>query len=222
MNDPRTLVWADCETTKLGPGRMPWEVALIRRPAGADVRADITYLWMIDVRDLDLGNADPMALRIGGFYQRHPQMIPDGDARTGVRTVTRLGEMLYQVEKLTRGAVILGSNPSFDMELLDPLMRAYGILPSWHYHPCDLPSMCEGWLRGRGMALPAKLKSDELARAVGIEPDKYDRHTALGDCRLFRAVYEAIAVSAPGNVADFPTDRDTEGTSGETDHREVD
>jgi DNA polymerase III epsilon subunit-like protein len=217
MNDPRTLVWADCETTKLGPGRMPWEIALIRRPAGADVRGDTSYLWMVDLRDLDLGNADPIALRIGGFYERHPQMSRDPE----IRTATRLPEVLRKVENLTRGAVVLGSNPAFDTEALDPLMRVCGILPSWHYHPVDLPSMCEGFLRGRGLPLPAKLKSDELARAVGVDPDRYKRHTALGDCELFRAVYDAMAAPAPGKVADIPTECDTEDTSGETDHHET-
>lgn len=215
MNDPRTLVWLDCETTKLGPGRIPWEVALIRRPAGGDVRDDVPFGWMVDVSDLDLGNADPMSLRIGGFYDRHPQMAKD----PGVKSVHRLPLVLRELEKLARGAVVMGSNPGFDTELLDPLMRAYGILPSWHYHPVDLPSMCEGWLRGQGRPLPAKLSSDELARAVGVEPDKYRRHTALGDCQLFRAVYEAMAVPAAGKVAATPTDCDTEDTSsGEADH----
>jgi DNA polymerase III epsilon subunit-like protein len=71
-------------------------------------------------------------------------------------------------------------------------MRACGILPSWHYHPIDVPSLAEGWLRGRGRPLPDQLKSDELCRAIGVDPDKYARHTALGDCELFRAVYETL------------------------------
>jgi len=188
MTDPRILAWTDTETTGVHPARRPWEIAAIVRPAGADVRQDTPYTWFIDVRDIDLGNADPVALRIGRFYERHPQM----NGRRKEHTVWRLHEALPHVEELLRGAVIAGSNPSFDMETLGPLMRAHGILPSWHYHPLDIPSMAEGWLRGRGKSLPDKLKSDELARAVGVDPDKYDRHTALGDCELFRAVYEAI------------------------------
>lgn len=190
MSDPRTIAFTDCETTGLHPGRRPWEIAAIIRPAGGDVRADIPYLWFIDVCDLDLGNADPKALEIGGFYQRHPQMI---DAALKGKTY-RLADALQSLELVLRGAVVFGSNPAFDTGTLDPLMRANGILPSWHYHPIDIPSMAEGWLRGRGRPLPEQLKSEALCRAAGVDPDKYDRHTALGDCGLFRAVYETIIV----------------------------
>lgn len=36
-------------------------------------------------------------------------------------------------------------------------------------------------------------ESDNLYKAVGIDPSKYARHTALGDCRLNRDIYRAIA-----------------------------
>lgn len=188
MTDPRKIAFTDCETTGTHPARRPWEIAAIIRPAGGDVRGDTPYTWMIDVRDLDLGNADPKALEIGGFYRRHPQMADDAEATQ----VHRLGDALTSVEKLLRGAVVFGSNPGFDTGTLDPVMRACGILPSWHYHPIDVPSLAEGWLRGRGRPLPDQLKSDALCRAVDVDPDRYARHTALGDCELFRAVYERL------------------------------
>ncbi len=192
MNDPRRIAWCDTETTGLHPGCRPWEIAAIIRPAGGDVRSDIPLRWFIDVRDLDLGNADPKALAIGGFYQRHPQMVDDQVPRDEAPGVFRLGDALAAIERLLRGAVVFGSNPGFDTGVLDPLMRAYRILPSWHYHPVDVPTLAEGWLRGSGRPLPEQLKSDARCRAAGVDPDRYDRHTALGDCELFRAVYERI------------------------------
>ena len=34
--------------------------------------------------------------------------------------------------------------------------------------------------------------SDEISRVVGVDPDDFDRHTALGDARWARAIYDAI------------------------------
>lgn len=34
--------------------------------------------------------------------------------------------------------------------------------------------------------------SNDMSRAVGVEPDDFDRHTALGDARWAKAIYEAV------------------------------
>jgi hypothetical protein len=36
------------------------------------------------------------------------------------------------------------------------------------------------------------LRLDDLARAVGIEPRDYDRHSALGDVRMIRDAEDVI------------------------------
>ena len=91
------------------------------------------------------------------------------------------------------GAIIAGSNPAFDMERLLILMQRnrFGV-PGWHYHPCDVPTMALGWLaRGDG-PLSRPWKSDALSRAVGVDPDDYARHTALGDVLWTRDLYDTI------------------------------
>lgn len=35
-------------------------------------------------------------------------------------------------------------------------------------------------------------KSNDLSRAVGVNPDHFDRHSALGDARWAKAIYEAV------------------------------
>lgn len=35
-------------------------------------------------------------------------------------------------------------------------------------------------------------KSVDLSRAVGVEPEDFDKHTALGDARWAKAIYEAV------------------------------
>lgn len=90
------------------------------------------------------------------------------------------------------GAVIAGSNPAFDMERLEILLRRYGLEPGWHYHPTDVPTMAIGWLAARGQLIPKPWKSDAISRAVGINPDAHGRHTAMGDVLWTRDLYNAM------------------------------
>lgn len=191
------LVWLDCETTALPLRRRAWDVAaIVRQPDGTDVE----YQWFVHLADLDLPTADPTALEAGRFWQRHPQadharvfgapiLAPD---RPGVY---RLAVVLDQLAPLVDGkARILGSAPWFDMMTVGPRMADRGIEPGWHYHPDDVPAMIKGFLAG-WVGLTDELahaRSDDLCRAIGVDPDEYPRHTAIGDCRLFRDAYDVI------------------------------
>src|SRR5438034_2376774 len=126
-----TTCFVDTETTSLRHDRRIWEIGLIVRGDHTDTQADREWSWLIQPNDLDLGNADPMSLKIGRFYERHPSganpsLFP-GDVET-----ERFA--LAQVEALTRGATIVGAVPNFDTEVLANRMRANGICPSWQYH----------------------------------------------------------------------------------------
>ena len=77
-------------------------------------------------------------------------------------------------------------------DILGARMRAHGICPSWHYHPEDIPTLAHGWLLGAGKPVPERLKSDDISRACGVDPDQFGRHTALGDCRWMRALYDVV------------------------------
>jgi hypothetical protein len=62
-----------------------------------------------------------------------------------------------------------------------------------------VPTLAHGWLLGAGKPVPRRpdgtVKSDDLSRAVGVDPDDYYRHTALGDCRWMRDLYDAVTRS---------------------------
>jgi hypothetical protein len=96
-------------------------------------------------------------------------------------------------------------------------MRANGICWSGHYHLCDVENLAVGWLSAYAAYLErdgtvaehaldraAELRriaappwnSDELSRAVGVEPDEDERHTALGDAKWARAIYDAVTSHA--------------------------
>jgi DNA polymerase III epsilon subunit-like protein len=177
------ICFIDTETTSLRHDRRAWEIALILRRPG---KPDHETAWLVDYADLDLGNADPASLKFGRFYDRHP-----GPGTT----LFEESEVLQRVEQLTRGAILMGSNPGFDAEVLGARMRAHGICPSWHYRTECLSTAMKWWLIARGHPLPAGEKSDALSRVVGVDPDGFERHTALGDCRWTRAIHDTLAGS---------------------------
>lgn len=206
------LVFIDTETTSLRPDRRAWEIGLIVREPG---KPDAEHQWFIDEDGLDLGNADPASLRIGRFYERHPQYCLDRES-AGTDSEDEY-DVLRLVEAITRGAHLVGAVPNFDADVLGARMRALGICPSWHYHLCDVENLAVGWLSAyaaylerdgtvaeRALERAAELRriaappwsSDELSRAVGVEPDEAERHTALGDAKFARAVYDAVTGGA--------------------------
>jgi DNA polymerase III epsilon subunit-like protein len=196
------ICFIDTETTSLRPDRRAWEIGIIVRDPGRD---DVEYRWLIGTGDLDLGNADPFALKVGRFYERHPQMNGEAD---GWGKTENEGDALRHVEAVTRGAHLVGAVVSFDAEVLGTRMRSLGICPSWHYHLIDVEPLAvgrltfeAGYYETKGEKATAKAlsdaaappwKSDELSKALGIVPDESARHTALGDARWARAIYDAV------------------------------
>ena len=192
----------DCETSSLRVDRRAWEVGLIVREEG---REDREHHWFIDVRDLDLGNADVMSLKIGRFYERHPQMTA-GNLNGGGNSVLREDESMRRVERLTRGAHIVGAVPNFDTEVLGARMRANDTCPSWHYHLICVEALAVGYLHGlyrfgRGGIADAMAngdipglpwKSDDLSAALGVTVSEEERHTALGDAKWAMRIYDAV------------------------------
>ena len=198
------LCFIDTETTSLRPDRRAWEIGLIAREPGRD---DVEHRWFIDAYDLDLGNADVMSLKIGRFYERHPEYQLEREADF-TETVSEL-EALRLVEAITRGAHLVGAVPNFDADVLGARMRANGICPPWHYHLCCVENLAVGWINAHAAALEkggddpddaARLrrlgkppwKSDDLSAALGIEVSADDRHTALGDARWAMRIYDAV------------------------------
>lgn len=188
------LVFIDTETTSLRPDRRAWEIGLYVRGVGFDPERPRHFF--IDADDLDLGNADPFALKIGGFYDRHPEYGPSPAPL--VDTFSE-AEALREVEHLTRDAHLVGAVVNFDADVLGTRMRAHGIAPSWHYHLIDVEALAVGFLSATGareLPIPLPWSSDDLTRELGIPPvPEEDRHTALGDARWARAIYDRVTGS---------------------------
>lgn len=204
------LAFIDTETTGLDPDQHEiWEVALILRDSEG---IEVERVWQLPV---DLGKADPMALKIGRWYERRwpwPAYPPpyaiirdETDAKRMAAAVEAREQFVVPRElmhewaalfaELTHGAHLVGAVISFDEERLRRLLRRHHACPTWHYHLVDVEALAAGLIaRSDGFAHPP-WNSEHLSRAVGVEPDEFDRHTALGDARWAMAIYDAVMSS---------------------------
>ena len=172
------LVFLDCETLGLGINDPIWEIAAIRRESdGTENR------YHFHVSDAEGRRLTPP----GGFPDR---FRADFDARSGQVpplppcTLRPLLRNLFSDRSHIVGAV-----PNFDTERIEHQLGVSG----WHHHLIDVEALAVGWLRGRGRPMPdLPWDSDTMSRMVGVDPDRFDRHTAMGDALWTQAIYDRI------------------------------
>ena len=168
VDAPVRLAFLDTETTGTEPGRHHvFEIACMVVEGCVE---EVLSIWM----PVDLSTADPGALRINRYYERKP------------KDMTPRALAAHMVAKATSNAILVGAVPSFDAAFLDAFLRQEGLVPAWHYHLCDVEALAAGKL-----GVPPPWKSHDLSRALGVEPNDFERHTALGDVRWCRAMFEA-------------------------------
>lgn len=185
------LAFVDTETTGLDPDvHQLWEVALILRD---DEGTETERLWQLPV---DLGRADPFALNIGQFYER----------RNENSDLSHPADFAQDFADLTWGAHIVGAVPSFDEERLRRFLRSHGACPGWHYHLIDVEVLAVGRLMGYALSWGVETPqgkdaielatppwdSSKLSRGIGVNPDAFEKHTALGDARWAREIYDVV------------------------------
>lgn len=196
------LVFLDTETTGLHHDRRPWEIALIRRePSGR------TSELQVYVDDVDLSAAELIGLNVGHFYSNHPSfrtdspmtLHPDHEAlqlSPDVWLATEAKAALM-IERMTRGATIVGSVPNFDTECLAAMLRRHKLCAAWHYHLIDVEAVALGYLHRAGpyprQLLDLPIKSDALSELCGVQPPSdEERHTAIGDARWVQRWYDTL------------------------------
>ncbi len=197
MSDP-TIAFVDLETTGTDPARHElWEIGLVLR----DQLGDHELRW--EVRP-NLAAADPAALRINRYYERteldkigRRYQMPEGslgaalfraDRETDLSTPEGIAD---QVATILAGTVLAAANVAFDAAFLAAFLRRHGQCPAWDHHLIEAESYAAGAL---GMAPPWRLHT--LAGALGIVQSEADRHTALGDARLVRDLFDAARAAA--------------------------
>ena len=123
---------------------------------------------------------------------------PHGEPSDLIRSVSRALRVLEAVGQTPRGltdadvqlldgATIVGAVPDFDARHLTRWLRANGQAATWHYHLVDVETLAAGALRK-----PPPWNFDELLATYGLTYDEDARHTALGDARMVRDLYDAV------------------------------
>lgn len=180
-----TLAFVDTECVGLDvwAGHRPWEVAaIIRHPDGGETE----HVWQIRP---DLATADDVALAVGRYAERC--VLRDGwegalfeGGQPWRATAWAVADDIRQV---LHGATLVGANVSFDREMLAALLHDHGLTPSWHYRPTCVEVLVQGAMR---LPVPPGLK--DAADLTGVKYDPDELHTALGDARLARSIYDAV------------------------------
>ncbi len=206
------LAFTDCETISLDPGPdVIWEVGIITRDPGQPDQE-----WQFQIKPNER-RADPESLRICRFEERYA--VPRGaqalawtppTLALGAMPPARLtyGRVADSIRVLLDGRHVVGAVPNFDTERLSLFLREHIAAADrwrdpWHYHLCDVENLAVGYLAARAQEYPGSAaadfspeppwNSDALTKALGLDPvPEEDRHTALGDCRWARSIYDLV------------------------------
>ncbi len=196
----RATVICDTETTGLHDDCNVWDIGMIVRAPGADRAHDMEI--QIIVTDADFSDATAEALEIGKARERHPA-FGVRDRRPAVEYMTRR-DAAEVVEATVRDAIIVGIVPSFDERALKKLLRDNGYPWFGYYDLRDAKQLACGWLlgaraAGKDVPHPASVdwKSEQVSELMGIpRPGDADRHTAIGDARWARDLYDVVMASS--------------------------
>ncbi|WP_225811270.1 3'-5' exonuclease [Streptomyces spinosus] len=200
------IAFVDTETTHLDATLGDaWEVAIILREFDDNTPTDTEYVWQIRP---NLATADPESLKIGRYLERfvvppHAEAAWTGYGDGPVLPMMR-SEVVAAVMDVLSGAVLVGSNPGFDERFLRKLLGPGSA--QWHYRPIDIATLAAGYQHGHAAVLHSTgievkdsdlprfpFSSRGLSRWVGVEPPGDDvAHTALGDARWARDVFDAV------------------------------
>ena len=169
-----SVVFVDIESTGLDPDTHEiWEIAIIEEDG-------TEHEWRLPPKRLY--DADPGALRITGYYDR----IAAAGGHTVFFSTENAKHIAWEVARLTSGKHLVGAVPSFDANFLQRFLKNEGYTHAWHYHLVCVENLVAGRL---GIQPP--WDSTELAELMGV-PRLDGKHTALGDARWAKAMYDTV------------------------------
>lgn len=188
------IVFMDTETLGIDIAAPIWEFAAVRRLAlGDDIAAEKSLHLFIR------HHAPPW---LDGFPEEfardYHERYSDRDAVSQLEAAQRISEFMQGRPH------VVGAVPSFDTErIAHQWLRPNRMPAPWHYHLIDVENLVVGYLRSVRHEPDAPRdqidrlttppwSSDLLSEAIGINPDAFDRHTAMGDVRWTQAQYDVV------------------------------
>lgn len=194
---PTHDVFLDTETGGLRHDDKVWEVgAVVDRPSGVQTRD------LIHVYGFDAAAADPKALQMGGFFERHPQYAPAGSmyATTSgmdpdvpvTEGMASSHDLSMHLEKLVRGARIVVCNAVFDVPRLTVMMAEHGIPWTGHYRVVCATTYAAGVL-----GVDPSMANADIGAILGVDREAHGKaHNALVDALYARDLYLAALTKA--------------------------
>lgn len=182
------LCFIDTETTGLDPHkRVVWELAMIRRePDGTEIPITL----QVELTNREMAQADPEALKIGGFEERY-----DPIQAHSKRVVAAY------IREFTDGAHIVAACPDFDVHGLQGILDSVGELGQWDYHLIDvrtfaqgvfLTKLGEGSVNDESWEFDWPAEGTLMAEFLGVTLSEEDEHTAFGDADYVKRFYDAV------------------------------
>lgn len=190
------IIFLDTETTGLELDDDIWEFAAIRRE---DDGTETEHHWFVDHA------ASKCKQLPADFLEDHHNRFPayhDGTYGDEVISGHRFTSKI--LELMSDRPHIVGAVPDFDMQRIGRMLwvqwsRKASAYP-WHYHLIDVENLAVGYLARHGDALDVitpPWDSELLSKAVGVDPDNFERHTAMGDAKWARAIYDQVMGMKP-------------------------
>lgn len=192
------IAFVDTETTGLSLDDDIWEFAAIVREEDGTEHDHQLFIQHDTVRCWDLPES---------FLADHRARFPTSPTTEWHPDVWSREAAAEEIAGLLGAKThIVGAVPNFDTERLALLLRRFGLTPGWHYHLIDVENLAVGYLWGQHGWRPESQQtkrdvrelvslpwnSNDLSSLVGVDPEQFDRHTALGDAKWARAIYDAI------------------------------
>lgn len=127
------------------------------------------------------------------FYSDHVARFPSHDKAIERKSAAHGIRRFLSRQAGEERPIWVGSAPDFDSSRIARMIADLAGVwsPEWDHQLIGVVPLMLGYLAAKGLPIPAH-KSEDLSRAVGVEPNDFERHTAMGDVLWCMAIYDRV------------------------------